>query len=200
MGGPRLKLAVLISGRGSNLNALILACRDPSFPAEICLVLSSRPGAEGLEYAREADLPAVTVDHKAYPDRRSFEEAMQKEIVKSGAELVVLAGFMRVLTSDFVQKWPGRMINIHPSLLPDYKGLHTHARALADGKKEAGCTVHYVVPEMDSGPIIVQRRVAIRPGDTAETLAARVLEQEHLAYPEAVRIVCETLSVSGNGP
>ncbi len=200
MGGPRLKLAVLISGRGSNLNALIEACRDASFPAEICLVLSSRPGAEGLKYAREADLPAVTVDHKAYPDRRSFEEAMHKEIVKSGAQLVILAGFMRVLTADFVQKWPGRMINIHPSLLPDYKGLDTHARAIEDGKSEAGCTVHYVVPEMDSGPIIVQRRVPILPGDTAETLAARVLDQEHLAYPEAVRIVCETLSVSGNGP
>lgn len=193
MGRQRLKLAVLISGRGSNLNALIHACRDPSFPAEICLVVSSRPGAGGIEFARAADIPAVTVDHKLYSDRRSFEDALQTEIIKSGAELVVLAGFMRVLTADFVHLWPGRMINIHPSLLPDYKGLDTHARALADGKKEAGCTVHYVVPAMDSGPIIVQKRVPILPGDTPEILAARVLEQEHLAYPEALRIVCETL-------
>ncbi|MBK9584561.1 MAG: phosphoribosylglycinamide formyltransferase [Alphaproteobacteria bacterium] len=198
MGGERLKIAVLISGRGSNLNALIHACRDPTFPANICLVLSSRSGAEGLEYARDAQIPAVVVDHKAYADRRTFEEAMQREIVKSGADLVVLAGFMRVLTADFVQLWPGRMINIHPSLLPDYKGLNTHARALADGKKEAGCTVHYVVPEMDSGPIIVQKRVPLLSGDTPETLAARVLEQEHLAYPEAVRIVCEDLRRRGN--
>ena len=198
MGGERLKIAVLISGRGSNLNALIHACRDPTFPANICLVLSSRSGAEGLEYARDAQIPAVVVDHKAYANRRTFEEAMQREIVKSGADLVVLAGFMRVLTADFVQLWPGRMINIHPSLLPDYKGLNTHARALADGKKEAGCTVHYVVPEMDSGPIIVQKRVPLLSGDTPETLAARVLEQEHLAYPEAVRIVCEDLRRRGN--
>jgi phosphoribosylglycinamide formyltransferase-1 len=138
-------------------------------------------------------LPTVVVNHKDFPDRLSFDMAVHAEIVKSGANLVVLAGFMRILTPEFVNLWPGRMINIHPSLLPDYKGLDTHARALADGKNEAGCTVHYVVPEMDSGPIIVQKRVKVLPGDTPETLGERVLEQEHGAYPEAVRIVARSL-------
>lgn len=196
MGSGKLKLAVLISGRGSNLQALIDACRDPSFPAEIRLVLSNRADAPGLARAKEAGIQTSVVDHKAYPDRSSFEKGMQKEIVESDAELIVLAGFMRVLTAEFVNLWPNRMINIHPSLLPDYKGLNTHARALADGKKEAGCTVHYVVPEMDSGPIIVQKRVPILPGDTPDILAQRVLEQEHLAYIEAVRIVARTLNKS----
>ncbi|MCB1680829.1 MAG: phosphoribosylglycinamide formyltransferase [Alphaproteobacteria bacterium] len=196
MGSGKLKLAVLISGRGSNLQALIDACRDPSFPAEIRLVLSNRADAPGLARAKEAGIQTSVVDHKAYPDRSSFEKDMQKEIVESDAELIVLAGFMRVLTAEFVNLWPNRMINIHPSLLPDYKGLNTHARALADGKKEAGCTVHYVVPEMDSGPIIVQKRVPILPGDTPDILAQRVLEQEHLAYIEAVRIVARTLNKS----
>lgn len=196
MGSGKLKLAVLISGRGSNLQALIDACRDPCFPAEIRLVLSNRADAPGLARAKEAGIQTSVVDHKAYPDRSSFEKDMQKEIVESDAELIVLAGFMRVLTAEFVNLWPNRMINIHPSLLPDYKGLNTHARALADGKKEAGCTVHYVVPEMDSGPIIVQKRVPILPGDTPDILAQRVLEQEHLAYIEAVRIVARTLNKS----
>ncbi|MCB1593027.1 MAG: phosphoribosylglycinamide formyltransferase [Alphaproteobacteria bacterium] len=194
MGVDKLKLAVLISGRGSNLQALIDACKDPLFPAEIVLVLSNRPQAQGLDYARAAGLPVLTVDHKNYPDRESFDDAVHDEIVKNGADLVALAGFMRILTPGFVNKWPRRMINIHPSLLPDYKGLDTHSRALADGKKEAGCTVHYVVPEMDSGPIIVQKRVPILEGDTPEILAERVLEQEHIAYPEAVRIVTDELS------
>lgn len=193
MGVSRLKLAVLISGRGSNLKALMDACADDTFPARIALVLSNRADADGLKYALAGELPTVVVNHKDFPDRLSFDMAVHAEIIKSGADLVVLAGFMRILTPEFVNLWPGRMINIHPSLLPDYKGLDTHARALANGKSEAGCTVHYVVPEMDSGPIIVQKRVKVLPGDTPETLGERVLEQEHLAYPEAVRIVARSL-------
>lgn len=193
MGVNKLKLAVLISGRGSNLKALMDACADETFPASIALVLSNRADADGLKYALAGELPTVVVNHKDFPDRLSFDMAVHAEIVKSGADLVVLAGFMRILTPEFVNLWPGRMINIHPSLLPDYKGLDTHARALADGKSEAGCTVHYVVPEMDSGPIIVQKRVKVLPGDTPETLGERVLEQEHAAYPEAVRIVARSL-------
>ncbi len=193
MGVNKLKLAVLISGRGSNLKALMDACADETFPATIALVLSNRAEAEGLQFALAGELPTVVVNHKDFPDRLSFDMAVHAEIVKSGADLVVLAGFMRILTPEFVNLWPGRMINIHPSLLPDYKGLDTHARALADGKSEAGCTVHYVVPEMDSGPVIVQKRVPVLPGDTPETLGERVLEQEHLAYPEAVRIVARSL-------
>lgn len=193
MGVSRLKLAVLISGRGTNLKALMDACADDTFPARIALVLSNRADADGLKYALAGELPTVVVNHKDFPDRLSFDMAVHAEIIKSGADLVVLAGFMRILTPEFVNLWPGRMINIHPSLLPDYKGLDTHARALADGKSEAGCTVHYVVPEMDSGPIIVQKRVKVLPGDTPETLGERVLEQEHLAYPEAVRIVAHSL-------
>lgn len=193
MGVNKLKLAVLISGRGSNLKALMDACGDETFPATIALVLSNRAEAEGLQFALAGELPTVVVNHKDFPDRLSFDMAVHAEIVKSGADLVVLAGFMRILTPEFVNLWPGRMINIHPSLLPDYKGLDTHARALADGKSEAGCTVHYVVPEMDSGPVIVQKRVPVLPGDTPETLGERVLEQEHLAYPEAVRIVARSL-------
>lgn len=193
MGVNKLKLAVLISGRGSNLKALMDACADDTFPAKIALVLSNRADADGLKYALAGELPTVVVNHKDFPDRLSFDMAVHAEIIKSGADLVVLAGFMRILTPEFVHLWPGRMINIHPSLLPDYKGLDTHARALADRKSEAGCTVHYVVPEMDSGPIIVQKRVPILPGDTADILGERVLEQEHLAYPEAVRIVARSL-------
>ncbi|MCL4679023.1 MAG: phosphoribosylglycinamide formyltransferase [Alphaproteobacteria bacterium] len=193
MGVNKLKLAVLISGRGSNLKALMDACADEAFPAKIALVLSNRAEAEGLKFALAGELPTVVVNHKDFPDRLSFDMAVHAEIVKSGANLVVLAGFMRILTPEFVNLWPGRMINIHPSLLPDYKGLDTHARALADGQSEAGCTVHYVVPEMDSGPIIVQKRVPVLPGDTPDTLGERVLEQEHAAYPEAVRIVARSL-------
>lgn len=193
MGVSKLKLAVLISGRGSNLKALIDACADDMFPATIALVLSNRADAEGLKYALDEELPTVVVNHKDFPDRLTFDMAVHSEVVKSGADLVALAGFMRILTPEFVNLWPGRMINIHPSLLPDYKGLDTHARALADGKSDAGCTVHYVVPEMDSGPIIVQKRVPILPGDTPETLGERVLDQEHTAYPEAVRIVAQSL-------
>lgn len=190
----KLKLAVLISGRGSNMEALIGACAAPDFPASITVVIANRPDAVGIEKARAAGLATAVIDHKLYPNRQAFEEVLQKTILEHGpVDLVCLAGFMRVLTPWFVDQWPERMINIHPSLLPDYKGLDTYARALADGRPEAGCTVHYVVPEMDDGQAIVQRRVPVLPGDTPETLAARILIEEHKAYPEAVRIVARRL-------
>jgi phosphoribosylglycinamide formyltransferase-1 len=187
----RLKLAVLISGRGSNLQPLIDACARPDYPAEIVLVISNVPGAYGLERARKANIAALTIDHRQFPEREAFEAKVTEAIAASGAELVCLAGFMRLLTPSFAARWQGRMINIHPSLLPAYPGLHTHARAIADGAKTAGCTVHFVVAEVDAGPIIAQAEVPILPGDDADTLAARVLVEEHRIYPEAVRLIAE---------
>ena len=189
----KINLGVLISGRGSNLQALIDACQKPEFPARISIVISNVPDVHGLERAKNANIPTATVPHRGYKTREDFEKELQKVLKEAEVNVVCLAGFMRIVTPTFINKWTGRMINIHPSLLPDYKGLHTHERVLQDGKKETGCTVHYVVPEMDSGPIIVQKRVPVEPGDTPNSLAARVLEQEHIAYPEAVRIVAEKL-------
>jgi len=187
----RLKCAVLISGRGSNLKALIEACADAAFPAEIVVVISNVPGAGGLAYAEAAGIATRVIDHKKFAGREPFEARLTDALADAGAELVCLAGFMRLLTPGFVERWQGRLINIHPSLLPAYPGLDTHARAIADGAKEAGCTVHYVVAEMDAGPIILQARVPVEPGDTPETLAARVLVTEHRIYPEAVRMIAE---------
>jgi phosphoribosylglycinamide formyltransferase-1 len=187
----RLRCAVLISGRGSNLKSLIDACADPRFPAEIVLVISNVPGAGGLAHADAARIPTLVVDHKKFAGREPFEARLTEALASAGAELVCLAGFMRLLTPSFVARWQGRLINIHPSLLPAYPGLDTHARAIADGAKETGCTVHHVVAEMDAGPIILQARVPILPGDTANALAARVLKQEHRIYPEAVRMIAE---------
>ncbi len=190
----KLRLAVLISGRGSNMEALIKSCAQADFPAEIAVVIANRPDAGGIEKAKAVGLATAIIDHKQFSNRQAFEEVLQRTILEHGdIDLVCLAGFMRVLTPWFVDQWPERMLNIHPSLLPDYKGLDTHARALADGRTEAGCTVHYVVPEMDDGPVIVQRRVPILPGDTPDMLAARILVEEHQAYPEAVRIVASRL-------
>jgi phosphoribosylglycinamide formyltransferase-1 len=185
----RLRCAVLISGRGSNLEALIAACAKPGFPAEIVLVVSNVPGAGGLAHAERAKIPALTIDHKTFSGREAFEAALTAALEQARVELVCLAGFMRLLTPSFVERWQGRLINIHPSLLPAYPGLDTHARAIADGAREAGCTVHRVVAEMDAGPIIIQARVPILPGDDAHTLAARVLKEEHRIYPEAVRMI-----------
>lgn len=196
MGIEKIKLAILISGRGSNMCALIDACQNPDFPAAVSLVLSNRPDADGLSYAQKYGISTEIVDHKTFGNREDFEDALHERILPYNVDLVVLAGFMRILTASFIEKWPNRIINIHPSLLPDYKGLHTHERALADRRSHAGCTVHYVIPEMDSGEIIVQKRVPILPSDTPHTLAARVLEQEHIAYPEAVKIVASTLKTS----
>jgi len=187
----RLKLAVLISGRGSNLQALIDATLQPDFPAQIARVISNDPDAGGLERAAAAGIPTQVIPHRDHPDRESFEAVLDREIRASGAELIALAGFMRLLTAGFVTAWRDRLINIHPSLLPAFKGLHTHERALEAGVRFTGCTVHYVRPEMDEGPIIVQAAVPVLPADTADSLAERVLALEHIIYPHAVRLIAE---------
>ena len=179
----RLKLAILISGRGSNMEAILEAARDPAYPAKPVLVLSNRPDAAGIATA--------AIDHKTYgKDREAFERAMHEQLTEAGVEIIALAGFMRVLTPWFVNKWQGRMVNIHPSLLPKYKGLDTHQRALDAGDTEAGCTVHWVSPGVDDGEIIQQASLPILPGDTADSLAARLLPVEHRLYPEALTKAC----------
>lgn len=183
------KVGILISGRGSNMTALIEAARDPDFPAEIALVLSNRADAGGLDRAREAGLATAVVDHKAYPDRASFDAEIDRQLRAAGVEIVCLAGFMRLLTAGFVSGWRDSMINIHPSLLPLFPGLHTHERAIEAGMRIAGCTVHFVRPKMDTGPIIAQAAVPIAPGDTADSLAARVLAAEHEIYPLALALL-----------
>jgi phosphoribosylglycinamide formyltransferase-1 len=185
----KLKLGVQVSGRGSNLQALIDATRDPSFPAEIVLVISNIAGVQGLERAEKAGIPTAVIPHKDYPTREAFDEAIDAAHRKAGVELVCLAGFMRIITGWFVNQWLGKMINIHPSLLPAYPGLNTHKRALEDKMSEVGCTVHFVEEGMDTGPIILQAEVPVEPGDTEESLSARVLGFEHQIYPEAVRLI-----------
>ncbi|MBK1841628.1 phosphoribosylglycinamide formyltransferase [Azospirillum sp. YIM B02556] len=188
----KLKLGVLISGRGSNLQALIDACAAPDFPAEIALVLSNKADAFGLERSAKAGIATATVDHRDYPgDKPAFEATMDASLRKAGVQLVCLAGFMRLLSPWFVGQWRDALINIHPSLLPSFKGLDTHERALAAGVRFHGCTVHYVRPEMDEGPIIAQAAVPVLPGDDAHSLADRVLESEHKLYPHAVRLIAE---------
>jgi phosphoribosylglycinamide formyltransferase 1 len=188
----RMRVAILISGRGSNMAALVEAAKDKNFPAEIALVLSNRPDAAGLNFAHDAGIPTVVVDHKTYgKDRAAFDGAMQAVLEQHRIELICLAGFMRLLTDDFVNRWQGRMINIHPALLPAFKGLDTHQRALDAGAKVHGATVHYVVPEMDAGPIIMQGAVTVRADDTEPALAARVLAVEHRIYPQALKLVAE---------
>lgn len=193
MSGSRKRVAVLISGRGSNMSALIEAAAEPEFPAEIALVLSNRPGAAGLERARAAGIATDAIDHKSYPDRAAFDAALDARLREGRIDLVCLAGFMRLLTPAFVEGWRDRMINIHPSLLPLFPGLNTHERAIAAGMRLAGCTVHFVRPEMDSGPIIGQAAVPIGPDDTADALAARVLAAEHRLYPLALALVADGL-------
>ncbi|MFM2042783.1 MAG: phosphoribosylglycinamide formyltransferase [Pseudomonadota bacterium] len=188
----RLKLGVLISGRGSNLQALIDACADPAFPATVSLVLSNKAGAPGLDRARNAGIPTATVLAKDHPDKPSFEAAMTAVLEEAGVDLVCLAGFMRLLTPWFVERWHDRLINIHPSLLPAFPGLDTHARAIEAGVKLHGCTVHYVRAAMDSGPVIAQAAVPVLAQDRAADLAARVLAQEHRLYPLAVRLIAES--------
>lgn len=187
------KVGILISGRGSNMSALIDAAEDADFPAEIALVLSNRANAGGLKVAEEAGLATAVVDHKAYADRASFDAAVDARLREAGVEIVCLAGFMRLLTPDFVEAWRNRMINIHPSLLPLFPGLHTHERAIEAGMRLAGCTVHFVRAEMDSGPIIAQAAVPIAFDDTPETLAKRVLSAEHEIYPLALALVAGDL-------
>lgn len=185
----RRKVAVLISGRGSNMTALIEAARAADFPARIVLVLANRADAGGLERARAEGIPTAVVPHRGHKDRETFDRLMNAEIERSGAEIVCLAGFMRLLSAWFCRQWHGRLINIHPALLPSFKGLDTHERAIAAGVKIHGATVHFVVPEMDEGPIIAQAAVPVLPDDDAETLGARVLRQEHRIYPLALRLV-----------
>jgi phosphoribosylglycinamide formyltransferase-1 len=195
----RRRTAILISGRGSNMRWLIEAARAPDFPAEIALVASNRPEAPGLAVAKQAGIATAAVDHKIYAGREEFEASLQKLLDIHRIELICLAGFMRMFTAGFVERWGERMINVHPALLPAYRGLHTHERALSDGVKIHGCTVHFVVPGMDEGPIIAQAAVPVLDEDNAETLAARVLEQEHLLYPMALGIVASgKYKIDGN--
>jgi phosphoribosylglycinamide formyltransferase-1 len=194
----RKRTAVLISGRGSNMRALVEAARSPDYPAEIVLVLSNRADTGGIAFAKEAGIATAVVDHKIYAGRDEFEKSMQILLDLHHIELICLAGFLRVLTASFVQHWEGRLINIHPSLLPAYRGLDTHERALADGAKIHGCTVHFVVPALDDGPIIAQASVPVLDDDTPDTLAARVLVQEHILYPAALAAVASgTVAMNG---
>src|SRR5271169_5592805 len=186
------RVAVLISGRGSNMMALIEAAKAQDYPAAIVLVVSNRPDAFGLTRAREADVAIATVDDRPFSENReAFEHALDAKLNDNGIEIVCLAGFMRLLTAWFVARWSGRMLNIHPALLPQFKGLHTHRRALEAKAKQHGATVHFVSLDMDSGPIIAQDSVPVLDGDTEETLAKRVLEVEHRIYPQALRLVAE---------
>jgi phosphoribosylglycinamide formyltransferase-1 len=185
----RRRVAVLISGRGSNMTSLIEAARAPDFPAEIALVLSNRADAAGLERAAADGIATATIPHRGFPDRAAFDARIDAALRDYAIDLVCLAGFMRILTPGFVEAWSGRMINIHPSLLPLFRGLHTHQQALDAGVRIHGCSVHFVVPELDAGPIIAQAAVPVRPRDTEEALAARVLREEHRLYPLGLRLV-----------
>ena len=191
MRGMRTKkrTAILISGRGSNMQALAAAARAADYPAEIVLVISNRPDAAGLQWAKANGLATLVIDHKAHASRAAFEDALQQALDGANVELIALAGFMRLMTPAFVERWRDRMINIHPSLLPSFRGLHTHEQALAAGVRIAGCTVHFVRTETDTGPIIAQAAVPVLSSDTATTLAARVLEAEHKIYPIALKLV-----------
>ncbi|MBF0375836.1 MAG: phosphoribosylglycinamide formyltransferase [Alphaproteobacteria bacterium] len=194
----RLKTAVLISGRGSNLQALLDACAEPAFPAEIALVVSNVAGAYGLTRAERAGVPTLVIDHKGFDGRAAFDRAVDQAIRAAGCEAVCLAGFMRLLTPDFVAGWHGRMLNVHPSLLPAFKGLHTHERALEAGVRLHGCSVHFVTADLDAGPIVAQAAVPVLRGDTPDDLGARVLVQEHRIYPLALRLLAEgRLRLSG---
>ena len=195
----RRRTAILISGRGSNMRALVEAAQAPDYPAESARVLSNRPEAAGLSWARDAGVAVAAVDHKIHAGREEFERSMQAMLEIHRIDLVCMAGFMRLVTPWFIGQWAGRMINIHPALLPAYRGLDTHARALADGVKIHGCTVHFVVPAMDEGPILAQAAVPVLDADTPESLARRVLAQEHRLFPAALaRVARGGLVVQGN--
>lgn len=188
----RKRVAVLFSGRGSNMAALVEAAKDKSYPAEIVLAVSNRPDAAGVAYARKAGIATTIIDHTDYgKDRQAFERALQAVLEGSGVEIVCLAGFMRLFTPWFISRWQGRMLNIHPALLPAFKGLHTHEQALAAGAKTHGATVHFVTADMDAGPIVCQAAVPVRADDSADTLAARVLAVEHQIYPLALKWLAE---------
>jgi phosphoribosylglycinamide formyltransferase-1 len=183
----KLKIGILISGRGSNMAALIAAAQAADYPAEIACVVSNRGSAAGLATAAAAGIATVTIPHRDYPDRESFDRDVSAALERHGVQLVVLAGFMRIMSSWFPQHWAGRMINIHPSLLPSFKGLHVQRQALEAGVRLSGCTVHFVIPDLDAGPIIAQAAVPVLADDSEDTLTARILRQEHRLYPEVVR-------------
>lgn len=186
---PRKRVAILISGRGSNMKALVEASRVADFPAEVVLVISNRLDAGGLVWARDNGLPTAAIDHKAFPSREAFDQAIDAALRAAKVELVALAGFMRLQSTEFVEKWAGRQINIHPSLLPLFKGLHPQRQALDAGVRISGATVHFVTPELDSGPIIAQAAVPVLPADTEDTLAARILAVEHRLYPQSLALL-----------
>lgn len=183
------RVAILISGRGSNMQALIQAAKSPDYPAEIVGVFSNKADAPGLAFASENGVPTVAISHKDYPSREAFDAAIDETLSNWNVDYVCLAGFMRIFSTGFAQKWTGRMLNIHPSLLPKFKGLHPHQQALDAGEKVHGCTVHWVTAELDDGPTILQSEIPILPGDTAEILAARTLVEEHRIYPEALAML-----------
>lgn len=187
----KLKVGVLISGRGSNMAALIEAAKSADYPAEIALVVSNVAEAPGVALARQAGIATAIVSHRGRPDRETFDRAVSVELERHGVELVVLAGFMRIFSPWFPERWKDRIINIHPSLLPAFKGLHVQQQAIDAGVRVSGCTVHWVTADLDSGPIIAQAAVPVLAGDTAETLAARILRQEHRLYPLVVRWIAE---------
>jgi phosphoribosylglycinamide formyltransferase-1 len=189
----KLKVAILISGRGSNMQALVAACENEDFPAEVVVVASNKKDAAGLEFARSKKIPTVFVDHKSFSSREDFDKKMSEEIAKFDVDVVCLAGFMRLLSGWFVNRWFDRLINIHPSLLPDFKGADAVGDAIKAGAKISGCTIHFVREEMDSGPIILQASVPIFADDSKETLAARILVEEHKTYPQALKILCQKL-------
>jgi phosphoribosylglycinamide formyltransferase-1 len=194
----RVRTAVLISGRGSNMGALIEAARSPDFSAEVVLVLSDKPAAAGLSLARDFGIAAEAIDFRAYADKPTFEAALDTRLTSASVEIVCLAGFMRVLSPSFVERWQGRMLNVHPSLLPNLRGLNTHERALAEGLVEHGCTVHLVTAELDAGPILAQARVPVLPRDDVAALGARVLEEEHRIYPQALGELARSLRRLGD--
>jgi len=194
----RLRLAVLASGRGSNLGAILEACRQDEFPARVVVVVSDRERAPALERARREGVDAVFLDPKAYGDRATYDEALVTTLERYRPGLVCLAGFMRLLSPAFVSAWAGRLMNVHPSLLPAFPGLHPHRQALAYGVKVSGATVHFVDDGVDTGPVILQASVAVRPDDTEDTLSARILAEEHRLYPEAIRLFAEgRLAIAG---
>ena len=194
----RIATAVLISGHGSNLQAILDAAVAADYPAEITLVISNKADAYGLARAEKAGVKTVVISHRQFPDRESFDRAMDAALKEAKIELVVMAGFMRILSDWFVQQWQGRLINVHPSLLPAYKGLDTHQRVLDAGEKQHGATVHWVIAELDAGEIIIQQALEILPGDTAESLAERVHAVEHHIYPQAVRQVARGMLSSSS--
>ena len=186
-----MKIAVFISGRGSNLQALIETCQDPAVPAQIGLVISNRPGAQGLKRAAAAGIATAVIDHTTYDSREAFDAALDSATRRAGCDFICLAGFMRILTEDFVRAWRDRMLNIHPALLPAFPGINCHARAIEMGVRITGATVHFCRPELDNGPIVTQAAVPVLPDDTEETLAARILEAEHIIYPMAVKLIAQ---------